>query len=592
VQLGPLGLGIQQPYTSLAAAGSLAVLATRGDIVSVPSGGPFPVTETRAVARMLDGDGRWTRAAVLSSPRRVATAPQAGVDGGGTVLVIWHEQAPGLGAPAAGEVRVAARVPGGPWSPTKTLGAPGSYEPVLAAGAAGSLAVWVTDEPGGAAVWGSERAVGGDWGAPRRLSGAPAGVTTPGVALNPAGDAVVVWQQDAAMMVATRDRSGRWAPPATISGDARVAHRPLRPPPAVAIDEAGAAIVAWRAATGVPGVLDLRVATVSPGRAWRPPEVLSAAAGRSVGTPAVALRDGRAVVAWPQPQGHRTVLMARRADLALAGWAPAERVSVPGEAGTAPALLIDARGRAICAYVAVQHRGTTRRAIVVRVAERPASPPRGGPVRLTRRQILVNQRISQAALRRVNAVLDRLDGGLTAADLRRGSLAAASFGPGVTIGGLEAADRVDPGPPAPLAIAAPPRPTGLPELSAAQLLVNHRIALAALRRATLARRLLTSGLTGANVRDGSLGGEHLAPGLTVVAADDAPAAAPRPASPRPASGGGSVPLSREQLLATQRIAQAAVRDANALVARVEGGFGAEDFRPGSIGGADLRPDAR
>jgi hypothetical protein len=591
-RMGPLGLGVQQPYMSLGAAGLRAVLATRGDFVSAPSGGPFAVTETRALARVLGDDGRWDRATVLSSPRRVATAPRAAVDGGGTALVVWHEQAPGLGAQASGDVRVASRAPGGPWTGPRQLSAAGSYEPAIAAGAGGSLAVWLTDESGGAAVWGSERPVGGDWGPPRRLSGAPAAVTTPGVAMNPAGDAVVVWQLDGAMVAATRDRAGRWASPAKISGAARVAHKALRPPPAVAIDDAGAIVVAWRADSGVPAVLDLRVATRPAGGSWRAVEVLSAPAGRSVGAPAVAIRGGRAIVAWPQPRGLRTVLTTRRNDLARGAWAAPERVSPPGEAGTAPALLIDGRGRAICVYVAIQNRGTIRRAIVVRVAERPATPPARRPVRLTREQLLVNQRISQTALRRVNAVLERLDGGLTAADIRRGSLLAASFGPGVTVGGLEAAEVVDPGPPAPIRILAPPRSTARPELSAEQLLVNHRIAMAALRRAKAARRLLTSGLTGANVRDGSLGAEHLAPGLAVVAADDAPAAAPRPATARAGGGNVRVRLSPEQLLITQRIAQAAVSEANALVARVEGGFGAEDFRPGSLGGADLRPDAR
>ncbi len=53
-------------------------------------------------------------------------------------------------------------------------------------------------------------------------------------------------------------------------------------------------------------------------------------------------------------------------------------------------------------------------------------------VALTRRQLLINQRISQTAVRRLALVQRRLDAGLTRDDLRPGGIAPRAFGPGVT----------------------------------------------------------------------------------------------------------------------------------------------------------------
>jgi hypothetical protein len=154
---------------------------------------------------------------------------------------------------------------------------------------------------------------------------------------------------------------------------------------------------------------------------------------------------------------------------------------------------------------------------------------------------------------------------------------------------------VDPGPVAPVQVAAPARRRPSLELSARQLLINQRISQAAVRRSVLLPRRLDLGLTGEDVRDGAITAAHLAPGLLVAGAGDAAAPAVPPqrlAEPAFPGAGGRVRLSRDQLRINQRIAQAAVRRANALVVQLAGGFGADDFRPGSLGGADLAPEAR
>jgi hypothetical protein len=55
------------------------------------------------------------------------------------------------------------------------------------------------------------------------------------------------------------------------------------------------------------------------------------------------------------------------------------------------------------------------------------------PVTLSRRQLVINQRISQAAVRRLNLIRLRLDEGLSGNDLRPGGIGPPALGPGIGV---------------------------------------------------------------------------------------------------------------------------------------------------------------
>ncbi|MEW6582651.1 MAG: hypothetical protein AB1416_07820, partial [Actinomycetota bacterium] len=221
------------------------------------------------------------------------------------------------------------------------------------------------------------------------------------------------------------------------------------------------------------------------------------------------------------------------------------------------------------------------------------SAPKGDPsrVRLTRSQLLTNQRISQAAVRRANAIQEWLEAGITARDLCGGAVDRAEFGPGVTVGFLPAST--------PPVVATPrsitPRPTGggttaRVRLSRSQLLINQRISQAAVLRANALKARLDAGLTGGDVKDGSLTANTLVFGLGILAAAPgaSPAAKTTTVITRPLYGTpGRVHLSRSQLLINQRISQAAVRRTNALRARLQRGLAGSDLRDGTLSAVDL-----
>ena len=108
------------------------------------------------------------------------------------------------------------------------------------------------------------------------------------------------------------------------------------------------------------------------------------------------------------------------------------------------------------------------------------------PLRLSRGQMLVNRRIAQAALRRVNAIERWLDAGIVAGDLRHEGLGAAAFDPALAPSGPASGDGTAAAAVRPLGIGASAAvaeapPGGIP-VSARELLTTQRIAQAAVRR--------------------------------------------------------------------------------------------------------------
>ena len=231
------------------------------------------------------------------------------------------------------------------------------------------------------------------------------------------------------------------------------------------------------------------------------------------------------------------------------------------------------------------------------IAPRPKST-KGGIIELNAAQLLISQRISQAALRRANAITKWLDDGIVAGDICGATLPASAFGEGVATGPSSAAATVPTAHPRPLpdmtAKATKEVGAGV-ALSAAQLLINQRIAQAAVRRLAALEARLDAGLTGGDVRDGQIGAGLLAPGIRVVSATPvgtAPAASITKVVMSSGKGAGKVALSAGQLRINQRIAQAAVRRANALQDRLAAGLTGKDFKPGSLTAHDLESSMR
>lgn len=217
------------------------------------------------------------------------------------------------------------------------------------------------------------------------------------------------------------------------------------------------------------------------------------------------------------------------------------------------------------------------------------------PVQLTPAQLLVNQRISQAAIRRVAAISDWLDAGLVAGDLRDGGLGREDFAADVGLTGAGAAIQNGVATPRPLRVARAPRTTPRLRVTVRQLRVNQRISQAAVRRADALERRITGRLTGGDLRTGVIEADKLAPGLLVETAQPSGPGPPpsrttvAAVARRPAV---RVELTDRQILINQRISQAAVRRANRLARHIGRGLTGTNFRDGAIAAVSISPALR
>jgi len=234
-------------------------------------------------------------------------------------------------------------------------------------------------------------------------------------------------------------------------------------------------------------------------------------------------------------------------------------------------------------------------------ANPPAAVAGGGSgkIVLSRQQLLINQRISQAGVRRVNTVIDKLTGGLTGADFQNCTVGANKFQSSLL-------DAIKAGTPAAPATAVQPArttatrvtKTGNPggvKLSRGQLLINQRISQAAVRRVNAIQERLDGNVTAGDFRAGTLNAITLDSTGRRTFANALPSSGPATSAfvaldiKRKAGNPGGVKLSKGQLVINQRISQAAVRRVNAIQARLRTGLTGAAIKNGSLTRATLAP---
>jgi hypothetical protein len=587
--------------------------------------------------------GPWSPTERLGTLGAPPIDPVVAIDDAGAAVVVWRE----TGGPVRSAVRAG---PSAPWTAVTVDPAPGGFtSPAVAMGPAGAVVAWAQPTADG---WLARRAVltAGSWRLDPPLDLAAAGVVAsadapaqPAMAVSRRGDAAAVWpgaavsadaERTVPVAVALRPAgTAGWAAASRLSSAGRQA--------AVALGDDGTAAAIWLEDGAVAAAVRASSAAAWPAAQQLLPAEEGAPAGGGPAFPAVALNgEGYALAAWAyvRPVSLGLSIQARRRSGASGLWAPATTVASRMETDAVLELrhieaLVDAHRTGYLAWLdpegpgsATVHAATSAGgawedaplqvredlqgfalaaavhggAVLLAQRARIEDPAvelvaagfhEPGAVALSADQLLISQRISQAAVRRSNAALARLDGGLTGGDVRDESLLPTDFGPGVRIEGVPVPPPVPVGPVSPLAIPPPAPGAGIVRLTRQQLIINQRISQEAVRRSNAGRARIDAGLTGADVLNGALTARKLAPGLRVVAAvPGPPPPAPAAAAPAAAPAPRPVTLSRSQLLINQRIAQAAVLRANWLVEKLEGGITGAEIRDGGLTAEDLAPE--
>jgi hypothetical protein len=244
----------------------------------------------------------WLPPTVIGQSFLVSNA-QIAVDASGEAVALWEHVT--LRGPA---IESASRPPGGAWSAPVTLTKPGTSKgiPGIAANASGeAVAVWEHSTRRGVVIESASRPAGGTWSAPSVLSLRVQNSFRPRIAIDGAGEAIVLWERPAdknsIIESASRPPGGVWSAPTVLSEKEKAAGvSPANQEPQIAVNASGEAVAAWKQTDGGDSFV-IESASRPAGGVWSTPTVLSPE-GR-IGSSVVISRvliaaAGEAVAVW------------------------------------------------------------------------------------------------------------------------------------------------------------------------------------------------------------------------------------------------------------------------------------------------------
>lgn len=337
------------------------------------AGDAFAVWTRSGTAQVAErpAGGSWSAARNLSGGCVNATAVQLAVNAPGRAVVVWE-------CPKGGNtvVQAATRPPRGAWSAPRDLSAPGhdAHAPQVALDRAGNaLVVWARSNGTDVVVQGAPQHANGPWLAPQDVAGAGLDVDRPDVALDAHGNGVVVWQSSdgssSVIRAATRTAAGAWSTPQALSSGG-YSERPQ-----VGVDAAGNAVAVWSLHAAQ---VRVQAAVRRAGGGWGQTETLSGGAADAL-QPQVAVNPrGGAVAAWASFDGRTYVIQG--ATRARGGsWSSVQDLSSRSPDLGAPKIALDAAGDAVAVWRGL--RGARER---IQAARHPASGVWSAPAVLSR----------------------------------------------------------------------------------------------------------------------------------------------------------------------------------------------------------------
>jgi hypothetical protein len=325
----------------------------------------------------------WEGPKDLSDSTSKNAGQQVAIDQNGNAVAVWNHW-PGGGGDGS-YVQASTRTAGGEWSSPVALSPQlgeewDIFSPDVAMDAAGdAVAIWSQNTPGTQfALEASIKPAGGEWSAPVTLSATGVTGSDATLAMDPAGDATVVWSDRSPSILHARTLSigaKEWSAPVTIAGaggefsDIQVLY-----------NAAGDAGMVWRRKTGE-FKYALEGALRPAGGEWQPPVALASTAYSPFFPQAAIDPAGNVTAAWDSIHGEEVV---ETADLTVGGgWGP--RTVIEAITWSEPsiehlALAIDRAGNALLAFEAREEGSFKTR---VRVASRPSGGAWQSPVLLS-----------------------------------------------------------------------------------------------------------------------------------------------------------------------------------------------------------------
>lgn len=298
---------------------------------------------TKIVLQSVDrpAGGGWTAPADIGEVNLgAAPEPWIAVDWEGNATAVWKQ----------GEVIQSAFRPfAHDWEAPIAISGAESFVPQAAMDARGdTTAVWMHFDGTHYVVESAYRPEAGEWEAPTLVSQEGEEGGNPHVALDAKGDSLVVWrgedEGEEFVRAAYRPLGGSWGAADDVSNAGEQVQE-LRD----AVDPAGNAIVVWAGDSGEVGGHKLVRAAFKPAAgAWETPTELSAEGGNAFPSDVVFDTSGNAAVVWERSSGSSNIVQAAYRPAGEA-WEPAVDLSEEGVRGMDAVVVLDAPGDATAA---------------------------------------------------------------------------------------------------------------------------------------------------------------------------------------------------------------------------------------------------
>lgn len=298
----------------------------------------------------------WRGAVPVETTPAGITDPVLAVDRDGNALAVWVQDGDTTAATRYDVWANRYDAATGTWGSAQlieTTNAGSALGPDVAMDDAGNgIVVWSQDGNPTATVlydiWANRYdAATGSWGSARLLESGTGQAGAARVAVSAAGEAMAVWYQESATGLASiwsnRFTAGNWATAQVVDTDETAGHQAYFPD--VAIDSNGNAMAVWHQSDGTR--YNVWARRYVPGSGWIGEQTLESGTGGAV-YPSIAIAaDGTAIAVWQQSNGTSDDVMSNR----FAGtWGTAEVI----DSGTDDALFskvaVDGNGNAVAIW--------------------------------------------------------------------------------------------------------------------------------------------------------------------------------------------------------------------------------------------------
>jgi hypothetical protein len=317
-ELKNVGMSAMEP------GGPDVAIDAQGDAVVI-----WPREEKYVEASARSAGGSFQPPEELSNTAAAQHAAKVAIDSAGRATAVWEE----FGVKTV--IDAASKALGSKWEPGQTLsdGAENANEPRVAVNARGdAVALWEQPSGGNEVLEAATNpASTGKWGTPVAVTNGAVVVEPAGqeLAIDAQGDAVVVWswlvgKRDVVEATEGNAASSIWK--------ASVALSPLgateEEMPQVAVNPQGNAVVVWERSTGANVIIEAASGLAASG-SWQPPVPLSATGENAAGPQVALYPPGDAAAVWQRSDGKNPIAEAAAYDVG-----PLQNsLSIPG-AGT------------------------------------------------------------------------------------------------------------------------------------------------------------------------------------------------------------------------------------------------------------------